>query len=1326
MTVGTTSAFDVARPKRLSRVRACVLVLLGMVTFAASSLAERVTVPARTLSSVPASASSNASVIDVGPAPQSATVEITLRLAPSADRVAALDQLLIDQTTAGSASYRKWLTPAEFAASYGATDAQIATLTAWAESQQLNVAAVSPSKLRMTVTGTVAAMEAAFAVPLHQYMVAGVSYLANAKSPMLPDTIATLVAGVDGLDAVPVAAATISITPTAASATTTASDPLVALASAADANSDATITIASTACATDFTQPDYDAYRSVLRQAAAEGITVLATDGCGSRGTGSFPASLAEVTAVVVGGGTASPAANAVPTAGAASSATAAQPTFVGIVSRPAWQTAPGLPADGERDAPDVTVSSMSALVSALASIQQGAGGRVGNINPVLYELGPTPKLYTQPDGATPGTWESATGLGLVNLDVLKKVFPNGTMGTSSNFQPFYFAVTHGASNTYQTIVTSTGGSGIPTGTVTFNAVIKGTTTPVTVIGTATLDLTGTATLVNNQLAGGQYSVTSVYSGDSTYLGSTSGIATITVSPESPVITPTVAAGAVVGGNITVNVSVVSGSGVGTPSGTVIAAPQGTINTATAQSTLSGSAGTATGTILLPIAQAGNFTLLVYCSTTDPSFNCGQKISVQAPVGKGSTKTVLTMSPTTPVTGGTITLTATVSGVGNGPTPTGNIEFLDGTTGLQSVALVNGVATYTGTVSSGTHAYNASYGGDANYTVSAASTTSTSTGTTPTTTTLTANNNYAVAVGQAITLYSSVFPVTIGSTTPTPTGTVVITAASQGTIGTATLIGGLGTLTVTLPAGTYNLTSTYSGDSIYAGSASTSSVIVTVGTPTATLTAALTPATSVPYGTTASLTATAAVANSTVAPTGSIIASIVGVTGATYTAPLVAAVAGGTSSATVSFPAPAPGTYSIQVSCPATGTLKCGDPITVPLITVKGTTTTTLALNPASPSAGVKTTLTATIANGGTGTGPYLFTGTVAFFANTQQLATAVVSGTTASASVILPAGSAQTITAVYSGDTNWATSTSVGQPISLAQLASTTVVTSNVNSTLAGVRVILTATVGPQTATAAIAPTGTVTFYDNFGGALNTLGTAPMVANGTETSVATLTTSGLAAGTHDIYGIYIGDTVYASSSSSILPVVFADYTLAFTPTVLTVTQGQTGHAVVNTNLTGSFGGTISFTCTPPANTDLTCSFSPATLTGGGTTTLNIVTVAASATASLRRPVQRSNHASPLDWSLPGGSALALVLMLRRPKRRRITPLAVVLLAVALSGIIGCGMGTSNLGNTTGSGGGSTTASGSPLGTQIFSIVTAGTDGINTVRHDFTYQVVIQ
>jgi hypothetical protein len=33
---------------------------------------------------------------------------------------------------------------------------------------------------------------------------------------------------------------------------------------------------------------------------------------------------------------------------------------------------------------------------------------------------------------------------------------------------------------------------------------------------------------------------------------------------------------------------------------------------------------------------------------------------------------------------------------------------------------------------------------------------------------------------------------------------------------------------------------------------------------------------------------------------------------------------------------------------------------------------------------------------------------------------------------------------------------------------------------------------------------------------------------------------------------------------------------------------------------------------------------------------------------------------------------------------------------------------------------------GTPLGTQSFTITTAGTDGVNTARHDYQYQVTIQ
>ncbi len=89
---------------------------------------------------------------------------------------------------------------------------------------------------------------------------------------------------------------------------------------------------------------------------------------------------------------------------------------------------------DGNRDEPDLTTSSVAAFAQALTTIVQQNGGRQGNVNAILYSLATTPDLYTQPDGAPAGTWESATGLGVVNLQKLIKVFPRDTGDSDDDY----------------------------------------------------------------------------------------------------------------------------------------------------------------------------------------------------------------------------------------------------------------------------------------------------------------------------------------------------------------------------------------------------------------------------------------------------------------------------------------------------------------------------------------------------------------------------------------------------------------------------------------------------------------------------------------------------------------------------------------------------------------------------------------------------------------------------------------------------------------------------------------------------------------------------
>jgi hypothetical protein len=62
-----------------------------------------------------------------------------------------------------------------------------------------------------------------------------------------------------------------------------------------------------------------------------------------------------------------------------------------------------------------------------------------------------------------------------------------------------------------------------------------------------------------------------------------------------------------------------------------------------------------------------------------------------------------------------------------------------------------------------------------------------------------------------------------------------------------------------------------------------------------------------------------------------------------------------------------------------------------------------------------------------------------------------------------------------------------------------------------------------------------------------------------------------------------------------------------------------------------------------------------------------------------------------------------------------------LLAAVCITANIGCGAGTQATDPTP-----TVTDPGTPLGTQVFTITAAGSDGANTVRHTYQYQVTIQ
>jgi len=600
---------------------------------------------------------------DVGPLPPATQVSVRLYLEPSAEKAAALDQFLADVQDVESPSYRHWLTPVEFGARFGAAPETVAQIKSFAQAQGLSVE-VASSGLRVTLSGTATEMEAVFAPQLHAYQTGTVHAMANTAVPVLPHGLpAVAMSGFDTVSA--------DVPAQLGDAVETNTSPIVALQ-----------------CVDDVAMADRVALKLEAKQAAAQGISVLATGQCGV----SFP----EVTAVVLAPGSA--------VAGDATEA------------RPVWQWAPGLPEDGLRHVPDITVSDVDALQQTLlniaASMPPPAGGRLGNINATLYQMGPIPTVFRHADGAAAGTWEASTGLGLVDLAALVKFYPRGTYTVNVSGSATNYAPTHGQATTLMSTVTDISGMGggvVPTGTISF------ATQAGLALGTVAL-VNGSASLTTNILPGGTDDVIASYSGDGNYAAGQGYGIYISVQGEPSIVTAAVGPSVTLGETTSVAVSVTSTSGLGTPSGSATVSPQGNGNAPTYTAPLVGSNGTATATVSVPALAAGAIVMLVNCVSADQSFTCYSPIRVTAIVKQAASAITFTVSPNPPVTGATTTFVATVTGAATpAPAPTGKVQFYDNGALLGTVALVNGTATYTNTTltsSPPVHSFSASYVGD--------------------------------------------------------------------------------------------------------------------------------------------------------------------------------------------------------------------------------------------------------------------------------------------------------------------------------------------------------------------------------------------------------------------------------------------------------------------------------------------------------------------------------------------------------------------------------------------------------------------------------------
>jgi autotransporter-associated beta strand protein len=227
------------------------------------------------------------------------------------------------------------------------------------------------------------------------------------------------------------------------------------------------------------------------------------------------------------------------------------------------------------------------------------------------------------------------------------------------------------------------------------------------------------------------------------------------------------------------------------------------------------------------LAQGATLTVSGATFTISYTGGSGHDVVLTAQV---PTTTTVTFQPSAPVFGQSVTLTATVTPSASGfGTPTGTVEFENGTTDLGSVALnSSGVATLeTSSLPTAANSITATYSGDETFGTSTSAATTVTVAQASTTTTLTASPNPSV-LGQVVLLTADVAAEAPGA--GTPTGTVEFSIGSTD-LGSVVLTNGIALFpTASIPVGTNTLTATYSGDTNFQTGSGTATQQVTAGT----------------------------------------------------------------------------------------------------------------------------------------------------------------------------------------------------------------------------------------------------------------------------------------------------------------------------------------------------------------------------------------------------------------------------------------------------------------------------------------------------------------
>lgn len=141
---------------------------------------------------------------DAGPAPQDLPMQrMLLMLKRSPEQDAALSQFMEEQQDKTSPNFQKWLTPEQFGQLYGPADADVQAVTNWLGSHGFQVTNVTKGRTIIEFSGTAAQVQEAFHTEIHKYLVNGEEHWANSSDPEIPSALAPVIHGLASLNNFP-------------------------------------------------------------------------------------------------------------------------------------------------------------------------------------------------------------------------------------------------------------------------------------------------------------------------------------------------------------------------------------------------------------------------------------------------------------------------------------------------------------------------------------------------------------------------------------------------------------------------------------------------------------------------------------------------------------------------------------------------------------------------------------------------------------------------------------------------------------------------------------------------------------------------------------------------------------------------------------------------------------------------------------------------------------------------------------------------------------------------------------------------------------------